>query len=114
MTFFFFAQTHRFIAKLQLLNKGRFLESKEIDSIPVVAKKGRRSGDDMEADDDEEVMGEDEYIAKLDAFVHKVLKKTAHSHDDYKTTVVNDERKRIIADFYRRATNKRKCENCAS
>ncbi|KAF9387865.1 hypothetical protein CPB97_001922 [Podila verticillata] len=108
------SETHRFIAKLQLLNKGRFLESKEIDSIPVVAKKSRRSGDDMEVEDDEEVMGEDEYIAKLDAFVHKVLKNTAHSHDDYKTTVVNDERKRIIADFYRRATNKRKCENCAS
>lgn len=96
------------------MNKGRFLESKEIDSIPVVAKKGRRSGDDMEVDGDEEVMSEDEYIAKLEAFVHKVLKNAVHSHDDYKTTVVNDERKRIIADFYRRATNKRKCENCAS
>ncbi|KAG0333776.1 hypothetical protein BG000_008894 [Podila horticola] len=108
------SETHRFIAKLQLLNKGCFLESKEIDSIPVVAKKGRRSGDDMEVDGEEEVMSEDEYIAKLDAFVQKVLKKAVHSHDDYKTTVVTDERKRIIADFYRRATNKRKCENCAS
>ncbi|KAF9570983.1 hypothetical protein EC968_001124 [Mortierella alpina] len=108
------SETHRFIAKLQLLNKGRFLESKEIDNIPVVSKKGKRSSDDMDVDGEEQPMGEDEYIARLDAYVAKCLKKHIHGHEDYKTTVVNDERKRIIADFYRRATAKKKCENCAS
>ena len=89
------------------------MESKEIDNIPVVSKKSRRSGDDMDVDGDEQPMGEDEYIARLESFVQKCLKKHIHGHEDYKTTVVNDERKRIIADFYRRATAKKKCENCA-
>ncbi|OAQ35870.1 beta and beta-prime subunits of DNA dependent RNA-polymerase [Linnemannia elongata AG-77] len=104
-------ETHRFIAKLQLLNKGRFLESKEIDNIPVSIKKGR-SKDAMEIDGQDSLLTEDEYIANLDAFVQKCLKKAVHGHEDYKTTVVNDERKRVIADFYRRATAKKKCENC--
>ncbi|KAG9323204.1 hypothetical protein KVV02_002993 [Mortierella alpina] len=108
------SETHRFIAKLQLLNKGRFLESKEIDNIPVVSKKGKRSSDDMDVDGEEQPMGEDEYISRLDSYVQKCLKKHIHGQEDYKTTVVNDERKRIIADFYRRATAKKKCENCAS
>ncbi|KAF9314564.1 hypothetical protein BGZ91_005974, partial [Linnemannia elongata] len=104
-------ETHRFIAKLQLLNKGRFLESKEIDNIPVSIKKGR-SKDAMEIDGQDSLLTEDEYIANVDAFVQKCLKNAVHGHEDYKTTVVNDERKRVIADFYRRATAKKKCENC--
>ncbi|KAI1321572.1 hypothetical protein EDD11_003052 [Mortierella claussenii] len=108
------SETHRFISKLRLLNKGRFLESKEIDNIPVTGKKGH-GDDDMEVDGEkDEILGEDEYIAKLDAFVDKCLQKAIHGHEDYKTTVVNDERKCIIADFYRRATNMRKCNNCAT
>ncbi|KAF9430196.1 hypothetical protein BGZ76_000935 [Entomortierella beljakovae] len=108
------AETHRFIAKLQLLNKGRFLESKDVDNIPVVGKKSKSSDNDMDVDGEEEILGEDEYIAKLDAYVQKCLKKAIHGDEDYKTTVVNDERKRVIAEFYRRATNKKKCENCVS
>ncbi|KAF8983264.1 hypothetical protein BGZ46_010562 [Entomortierella lignicola] len=107
-------ETHRFIAKLQLLNKGRFLESKEVDSIPVVGKKSRSGANDMDVDDETEVLGEDEYIAKIQAYVQRCLEKSVYGQDDYKTTVVNDERKRVIADFYRRATGKMKCDNCAS
>ncbi|KAK3841594.1 MAG: DNA-directed RNA polymerase I complex large subunit Nuc1 [Linnemannia gamsii] len=107
------SETHRFIAKLQLLNKGRFLESKEIDNIPVAAKKSRHQ-DSMDIDGEDSIMTEDEYIHKLDTFVQTCLKKSIHGHEDYKTTVVNDERKRVIADFYRRATAKKKCENCAT
>lgn len=66
----------------------------------------------MEIDGQDSLLTEDEYIANLDAFVQKCLKKAVHGHEDYKTTVVNDERKRVIADFYRRATAKKKCENC--
>ena len=99
---------------MQLLNKGRFLESKEIDNIPVVSKKSRRGGDDdMDVDGDEEPLSEEEYIQRLDTFVEKCLRKHVHGAEDYKTTVVNDERKRIIADFYRRANAKKKCENCS-
>ncbi|KAG0308698.1 hypothetical protein BGZ98_007169 [Dissophora globulifera] len=108
-------ETHRFIAKLQLLNKGHFLESKDVDSIPVVSKKSRGGNSmDVDGEEEEEVMGEDEYIAKVDAFVQKCLRKKTHGPEGYKTTVVNDERRRVIADFYRRATAKRKCENCST
>lgn len=67
----------------------------------------------MEVDGEETVLGENEYIANLDAYVQTCLKRTVHGHENYKTTVVNDERKRVIADFYRRAIAKKKCENCA-
>ncbi|KAF9107262.1 hypothetical protein BGX29_006781 [Mortierella sp. GBA35] len=107
------SETHRFIAKLQLLNKGRFLESKEIDNIPVAAKKGRNQ-DSMDIDGEESILTEDEYIANLGAYVQKCLEKSIHGEEDYKTTVVNDERKRVIAEFYRRAVAKKKCENCAT
>ncbi|KAF9955063.1 hypothetical protein BGZ65_003616, partial [Modicella reniformis] len=107
------SEAHRFIVKIQLLNKGLFLESKNVDNISVTSKKSRQ-GNNMELDGEEEVvMGEDEYIAKLDTYVQTCLKKTIHGHEDYKTTVVTEERKRVIADFYRRATAKKKCENCA-
>ncbi|KAI7821035.1 hypothetical protein BC939DRAFT_504581 [Gamsiella multidivaricata] len=109
------SETHRFIAKLQLLNHGRFLESKDVDGISVVGKKNRHTSSDMEVDgEEEEVLGEDEYIARLDAYVQQCLRKTIHGDEDYKTTVVSDERRRVIAEFYRRATAKKKCENCAS
>ncbi|KAG0242760.1 hypothetical protein BGX31_011589 [Mortierella sp. GBA43] len=106
------SETHRFIAKIQLLNKGRFLESKDVDSISVTSRKSKGS-DSMEVDGEESVMSEDEYIARLETFVQTCLKRPVHGHEDYKTTVVNDERKRVIADFYRRAIAKKKCENCA-
>jgi DNA-directed RNA polymerase I subunit RPA1 len=89
------------------------LESKEIDNIPVATKKSRNQ-DSMDIDGEDSILTEDEYIANLDAYVQKCLKKAIHGHEDYKTTVVNDERKRVIADFYRRATAKKKCENCAT
>ncbi|KAF9919290.1 hypothetical protein BX616_009322 [Lobosporangium transversale] len=108
------SETHRYISKLRLLNRGRFLESKEIDNISVTSRKIKDNGD-METDDNkEEILGEDEYIAKLDTYVEACLKKAVHGHEDYKTTVVNDERKRVIAEFYRRATNVKKCNNCAT
>ncbi|KAF9193699.1 hypothetical protein BGZ51_002363 [Haplosporangium sp. Z 767] len=107
------SETHRFIAKLQLLNKGRFLESKEVDNIPV-SKKKKRGDSDMDIDGEEEILGEDEYVARLEVYVRSCLKKHVHGNEDYKTTVVNDERKRVIAEFYRRATAKKKCEHCAS
>ncbi|KAF9582603.1 hypothetical protein BGW38_010985 [Lunasporangiospora selenospora] len=107
------SETHRYVAKLRLLNKGRFLESKDIDTISVTGKKRKGGDNDMDVDG-EDILSEDEYIAKLDAFVQQCLQRPVHGTEDYKTTVVNEERKRVMADFYRRAIGKRKCENCAS
>lgn len=67
----------------------------------------------MDVDGEDEVLGEDEYISRLDNFVKRCLEEVVHGTEDYKTTVVTDERKRIIADFYRRANAKKKCENCS-
>ncbi|KAF9364256.1 hypothetical protein BGX34_002079 [Mortierella sp. NVP85] len=106
-------ETHRFIAKIQLLNKGRFLESKDVDTISVTTRRSKQESDSMEVDGEETVLSEEEYIARLNLFVQTCLRRSVHGHEDYKTTVVNDERKRVIADFYRRAVAKKKCENCA-
>ena len=89
------------------------MESKDVDTISVTTRRSRQESDSMEVDGEETVLSEEEYIARLNLFVQTCLRRSAHGHEDYKTTVVNDERRRVIADFYRRAIAKKKCENCA-
>ncbi|KAG0254618.1 hypothetical protein DFQ27_006746 [Actinomortierella ambigua] len=105
------AETSRFIAKLQLLARGHFLESKEIDAISASKDDAEN---DMEVDGKEAGISEDAYVARVEAFVKKVLSHPVDSSQNYKTTVVNEERKQVIADFYRKACHKRRCENCGS
>ncbi|KAG0223526.1 hypothetical protein BGW41_005462 [Actinomortierella wolfii] len=105
------AETARYIAKLQLLARGRFLESKEVDAISASKDE---TEDDMEVDGKVQGISEEAYIARVEAFVKKVLSQPVETPQDYKTTVVNEERKQVIADFYRKACHKRRCENCGS
>ncbi|KAG0167267.1 hypothetical protein DFQ28_004559 [Apophysomyces sp. BC1034] len=114
-------QMKRYTAKLKLLQRGLIRESQALDDMYIKAtpKKSKTNEeesleDKMEEDADAASSVED-YLERMDAFVTKSLEDPEaykHANKDYKVTVINDTRKRVMLDFMRQCLHAKRCANC--
>ncbi|CAO3689510.1 unnamed protein product [Umbelopsis ramanniana] len=112
-------QLHKIIAKLKLLQRGLIRESQRIDDFNIRAKKSKNADDDDIADVlEEEQEGSEtaeQFLERIDDYVEACINnKEANEYASrtYKITIINEERKQVMADFFRRCIAKKRCENC--
>lgn len=109
-------EVHLFACKLRLIQYGLLLETAEIDNM--------RLDLDVEEDEAEEEgflssnpQAEKDLIARREEFVDvsvaKALSEGRTSEYGIQTASVNEERKKLIHDFYKRILSRKKCDNCS-
>lgn len=110
-------EVHRFACKLRLIQYGLLLDTTEIDNMRI----------DGEIEDDEaeeegftsyaNPQAEKDLIARREEFVEiaiaKALSEGRTSEHGVQTASVNEERKSLIHDFYKRLLSRNKCDNCS-
>ncbi|KAK9767442.1 hypothetical protein K7432_002798, partial [Basidiobolus ranarum] len=108
------AENARYIAKLNLLQAGLVLEALEVDNmVPNFKNKKSSADDEDESIEDIKIETEEEYIERIESFVKHSLENASDSASkDYKVTLINEERRKVQADFVKRACGKRRCDNC--
>ncbi|OAD76996.1 hypothetical protein PHYBLDRAFT_123028 [Phycomyces blakesleeanus NRRL 1555(-)] len=118
-------QMKKVVSKLTLLQHGLIREAQALEDLYFrSAPKGSKGEADGEDETMEDRMEEDadiatsveEYEAQIDAFVKKSLEdKEARkfASKDYKVTVINDMRKRVMLEFMKQCLAAKRCGNCA-
>ncbi|RUS21820.1 hypothetical protein BC937DRAFT_91380 [Endogone sp. FLAS-F59071] len=121
--------SHRLAAKLTLLQYGLIFQAQALDHLQPRLKKGKKrkeeekeireiAAESQEEDgEDAEEDGADTFIRKIDKFVECALAEETSEHSSvgsYKITLINDERKKVMAEFLKRVLAKKKCENCGA
>ncbi|KAI8137047.1 hypothetical protein BJV82DRAFT_675210 [Fennellomyces sp. T-0311] len=109
----------RTIAKLTLLQHGLIREAQALDDMYMDKKAARKKDETLEdkmEEDGKEAEGVDQSIERIDAYVAKCMKDTAarkFASDNYKVTVVNDARKRVMMEFMKYCIAAKRCGNCS-
>jgi DNA-directed RNA polymerase I subunit RPA1 len=112
----------RLTAQLKLLQHGMIREAQSLDEVYFDNKKAKNSkNDDEETLEDkmEEtsllLSNAEEYIDYVDNFVKTSLvdeEARKYSAKDYKVTVINDVRKKVMGEFMKLCVHTKKCLNC--
>lgn len=123
-------EVHRYACKLKLLQYGLIDESYRLDQISVAGFEYLEDDEDDEAAEDNAMESSNtkkpsknisaallkELIQKRTEFVNleiaKALSEGRTSERGTFTATTNDERKKLIHDFHRRALSRAKCDNC--
>ncbi|CAM0140636.1 hypothetical protein VKS41_006661 [Umbelopsis sp. WA50703] len=112
-------QLHKTIAKLKLLQRGLIREAQRIDDFNIRVKKSKHVDEDDIADVlEEEQEGSEtaeQFIERIDEYIEASINNkeaTEFASRTYKITIINEERKQVMADFFRRCIAKKRCENC--
>ncbi|KAI9310913.1 hypothetical protein BX666DRAFT_2032405 [Dichotomocladium elegans] len=110
------------IAKLKLLQHGLIREAQDLDNYENFSakKKDSQGTEDKTLEDKMEEDGlamdaSEEYLASIDKYVQDCMADTEarkFAASTYKVTVVNEARKRVMADFMRYCTSAKRCGNC--
>ncbi|KAI9488674.1 hypothetical protein BDB00DRAFT_877143 [Zychaea mexicana] len=113
---------HKTVAKLTLLQHGLIREAQALDEMNVESKKtGKKSKDGEHTLEDEvEVNGKeaeeaDKALDRMDKYVKDCMADTAarkFASDNYKVTVINDARKRVMMEFMKYCVTSKRCGNC--
>lgn len=123
-------EVHRYACKLKLLQYGLIDESYRLDQISIAGFEYLEDDEDDEAAEDNTMESSNkkkpsknisaallkELIQKRTEFVNleiaKALSEGRTSERGTFTATTNDERKKLIHDFHRRALSRAKCDNC--
>ncbi|RCI04863.1 hypothetical protein CU098_005024 [Rhizopus stolonifer] len=110
----------RFSGQLKLLQHGLIREAQALEEVYFDQKKIKKEKEDETLEDKMEedsllIASADEYIDYIETFVKNSLadeeaRRFAANH--YKITVINEVRKKIMADFMRLCLHTKKCLNC--
>ncbi|KAK4517294.1 uncharacterized protein ATC70_000628 [Mucor velutinosus] len=111
----------KYIGQLTLLQHGMIREAQALDEVYFSNKKAAKSSKDEETLEDK--MEEDslllanaeDYIDYIDTFVKNSLadeEARRFAAKDYKVTVINDVRKKIMGEFMKQCVHTKKCLNC--
>lgn len=116
------AEADRYACKLRLIQYGLLAEADGLGSMRMgtkrkAAKAGARDGEgpgeDPEGVDDEDDL--DNFIARRQKFVSKIISKKGHASDIFKSTkigAVADARRRTVKEFLAEAPGIKKCTYC--
>ncbi|KAI8067394.1 hypothetical protein BDF21DRAFT_496279 [Thamnidium elegans] len=109
----------RLTAQLTLLQHGLIREAQALDEIYFNSKKANKKDEENLEDRMEEtslvLSSAEDYIDYIDEFVKTSLADTEsrkYSAKDYKVTVINDVRKKVMGEFMRLCLHTKKCMNC--
>ncbi|KAI8373798.1 hypothetical protein BD560DRAFT_488983 [Blakeslea trispora] len=110
----------RFSGQLKLLQHGLIREAQALDEIYFDQKKVKKEKEDETLEDKMEedsllLSNAEEYIDYIDTFVKNSLadeEARRFAADNYKITVINEVRKKVMADFMRLCLHTKKCLNC--
>ena len=131
------SESHRFACKLRLLQYGLIDDCYEFDNISVANSSSSFNGIEDEDNEDEDAMVEGLPVSngnstnnkeKINEQLFKELKLKRNEFVDLKiaqalstgrttehgtfTAIVNDERKKLVHDFYKKLLSRPKCDNC--
>ncbi|KAI8356090.1 hypothetical protein EDC96DRAFT_609602 [Choanephora cucurbitarum] len=110
----------RFSGQLKLLQHGLIREAQALDEVYFDQKKVKKEKEDETLEDKMEedsllMSNAEEYIDYIDNFVKSSLadeEARRFAADNYKITVINEVRKKVMADFMRLCLHTKKCLNC--
>ncbi|KAI8987844.1 hypothetical protein BDF20DRAFT_814125 [Mycotypha africana] len=109
----------KYTAQLQLLENGMVNEAQDLDEILFNNKKSSKKDEDNLEDKMEEesqlLANVEEYMDHIDEYVKKCLaddEARKFAAKNYKVTVINDVRKRLMSDFMKACVHQKKCLNC--
>ncbi|EDO15790.1 hypothetical protein Kpol_1040p3 [Vanderwaltozyma polyspora DSM 70294] len=120
-------EVHRYTCKLKLLQYGLIDESYQLDSISVGDMSSIIDDDDDEAAEDNDMDEKKSSKSISDSMIREIKNKRkefvdmaiAKALSEGKTTIkgtftaiVNDERKKLVHDFYKKLLSRPKCDNC--
>lgn len=106
-------------AQMKLLQHGLIRESQALDEVYFNGKKGGKKDEENLEDKMEEtsliLASAEEYIEYIDNFVKTSLadeESRKFAAKDYKVTVINDVRKKVMGEFMKLCVHTKKCMNC--
>lgn len=111
----------KYTGQLTLLQHGMVREAQALDEVYFNNKKAAKSSKDDETLEDkmEEssllLANAEDYIDYIDTFVKNCLadeEARKYAAKDYKVTVINDVRKKIMGEFMKQCVHTKKCLNC--
>ncbi|KAI9472443.1 MAG: hypothetical protein EXX96DRAFT_584119 [Benjaminiella poitrasii] len=109
----------KFIGQLKLLQHGMVQEAQALDEVLYNDKKSKAKDEDNLEDKMEEdsmlLANAEEYISFIDTYVKNALnneESRKFAAKDYKVTVINDVRKKLMGEFMKLCVYVKKCLNC--
>lgn len=107
------SSAHIYESKLRLIQYGLFPEISELEALIAHESSGSHS---IEENGDSESTESEDIFAIRNAFVDKVIKKAITegrtTHSGLNTSVVQEERRKLIRQFYQEIVAKGSCNNC--
>ncbi|KAI7865933.1 hypothetical protein BDF14DRAFT_1819412 [Spinellus fusiger] len=111
-------------AKLILIQHGLVQQAQNVDEFyirtAVKAKKGgapeEETLEDRLEENSQAAANIEEYLSQIDKYVKQCLSNTEarqQANKDYKVTVINDARKKIMLEFMKQCLATKRCANCA-
>ncbi|KAG2223195.1 hypothetical protein INT45_011541 [Circinella minor] len=106
------------IAKLTLLQHGLMREAQALDEMNLDSKKLKKTDnlEDQMEEDGKASDKEDDTINRIDSYVKECLadkEARKFASDNYKVTVINDARKRVMMEFMKYCVGQKRCGNCS-